>query len=203
MATTVAMHPFEHGATVVPAERDQWLIESVPPGGPAWRAGLSAGEAVAWDGPMGEPIGQPVELSTEIGTGALAHPRTSAEIAIPGLDPAVRATTLVLATAFAAGGAVVALYGRRRVLRAATAAMFAVAIALSLGSVAPDANGVLTIVVFVATGATGVALLWFAAVCPIPWTGVHRAVRSGSGGYRPGRTDRGTGGVISGPARSV
>ncbi len=167
LAITVATQPFEHGATVVPAERGKWLIESVTPGGPAWRAGLSAGEVVAWDGPSGEPIGRPVELSTEIGAGALADPQTGMAIPIPGLDPVMRATTLVLATAFAAGGAVVALYGRRRVLRSATAAMFAVSIALSLGSVAPDAEGGLTLLVFAATGATGVALLWFAAVCPI------------------------------------
>ena len=161
------MQPFEHGATAVPAEQGQWLIESVTPGGSAWRAGLSAGEVVAWDGPSGEPIGRPVELSTEIGAGALADPQTGMAIPIPGLDPVMRATTLVLATAFAAGGAVVALYGRRRVLRSATAAMFAVSVALSLGSVAPDAEGGLTLLVFAATGATGVALLWFAAVCPI------------------------------------
>ncbi|MDE2902298.1 MAG: sensor histidine kinase [Chloroflexota bacterium] len=167
LVTTVAMQPFEHGATVVPAERGQWLIERVAPGGPAWRAGLSAGEAVAWDGRPGESIGRPVELSAEIGAGAVADPQTGAAIPIPGLDPAMRATTLALATAFAAGGAVVALYGRRRVLGAATAAMFGVAIALALGSVAPDAEGVLTLLVFAATGATGVALLWFAAVCPI------------------------------------
>ena len=86
---------------------------------------------------------------------------------MPGLDPAMRATTLVLATAFAAGGAIVALYGRRRVLGSATVTMFAVAIALLLGSVAPDAEGMLTLLVFAATGAAGVALLWFAAVCPI------------------------------------
>ncbi len=161
------MQPFEHGATAVPAEPGQWLIESVTPGGPAWRAGLSAGDVVAWDGPSGEPIGRPVELSTEIGGGALADPETGSTIPIPGLDPAMRATTLALATTFAAGGAVVALYGRRRVLRSATAAMFTVAIALALGSVAPDAEGALTLLVFAATGATGVALLWFAAVCPI------------------------------------
>ncbi len=167
LATTVAMQPFEHGATVAPAERGQWLVESVTPGGSAWRAGLSAGEVVAWDGPSGEPVGRPVELRAEIGAGALADPQTGVAIPIPGLDPAMRATTLVLATAFAAGGAVVALYGRRRVLRSATAAMFSVAIALSLGSVAPDADGALTLLVFAATGATGVALLWFAAVFPI------------------------------------
>ena len=161
------MQPFEHGATVVPAEHGQWLVESVTPGGPAWRAGLSAGDVVAWDGPSGEPIGRPVELSAEHGAGALADPQTSMAIPIPGLDPAMRATTLALATAFAAGGAVVALYGRRRVLGSATAAMFAVAIALSLGAVAPDADGALTLLVFAAIGATGVALLWFAAVFPI------------------------------------
>ena len=167
LATTVAMQPFEHGATVVAAEQGQWLIERVSPGGPAWRAGLSAGEAVAWNGPAGEATGRPVELSAAIDPGSLADPQTGLAIPFPGLDPAMRATTLVLATVFAAGGAVVALYGRRRLLRAATAALFGVAIALSLGSVAPDAEGALTLLVFAATGATGVALLWFAAVCPI------------------------------------
>ena len=34
LATTFAMQPFEHGATAVPAEPGQWLIESVTPGGP-------------------------------------------------------------------------------------------------------------------------------------------------------------------------
>lgn len=167
LATTVAMQPFEHGATVVPAEQGQWLIESVTPGGPAWRAGLSAGEVVAWDGLVGEPIDRPVKMSADPGAGALAEPQTGVAIPIPGLDPAMRAATLALATVFAAGGAVVALYGRRRVLRSATAAMFAVAIALTLGSVAPDGAGLATLLVFAATGTTGVALLWFAAVCPI------------------------------------
>lgn len=164
---TVAMQPFEHGATAVPAQHGQWLLESVTPGGPAWRAGLSAGEVVAWDGPSGAPIGRPVELSAEIGAEALADPQTGFAIPIPGLDPAMRATTLVLATAFAAGGVLVALYGRRRVLGSATTALFAVAVALTLGSVAPDARGVLSLLTFAATGAAGVALLWFAAIFPI------------------------------------
>ncbi len=167
LALTVAMQPLEHGATVVQAEHGQWLVESVTPGGPAWRAGLSAGEMIVSDGDPGAPIGRPVALGTAIGPGALADSRTGDAIFIPGLDPAMRVTTLVLATIFAAGGAVIALYGRRRVLGSASAAMLGVAIGLSLGSVAPDAEGWLTLLVFAATGATGVALLWFASVCPI------------------------------------
>ena len=203
LATTVAMQPFEHGATVVPAEPGQWLIESVTPGGPAWRAGLSAGDVVAWDGPSGEPIGRPVELSTEIGGGALADPQTGSAIPIPGLDPAMRATTLALATTFAAGGAVVALYGRRRVLRSATAAMFTVAIALCAGLRGPRRRR--------RAVAAGLCGDWrdrrrLAVVCGClsdTWPGVHRPVRAGPGGYSPGRTGRGAGGVIPGPAGAV
>ena len=167
LAATVAMQPFEHGTTVVPAAHGLWLIEDVIPGGSAWRAGLSVGEMIVWDGLPGEPIGRPLVLSAKTGAGTLTDPRDAVVVSIPGRDPAMRVTTLVLASAFAAGGSVVALYGRRRVLGAATTAMFAVAMALSLGSVAPDAQGVLTLLAFAATGVTGVALLWLAAVFPI------------------------------------
>ena len=167
LAAIVAMQPFEYGVTVRPAESGRWVIEQVTPGGPAWRAGLRVGEPASWSGPLTEPSEAPGVLRVEPGSAAIIDPQTGLAIPIPGRDPAMRATTLALATAFAMGAGVVALYGRRRVLGAATAAMFAVATALALGSVAPDAGGLLSLLTFAATGAAGVALLWLAAVFPI------------------------------------
>ena len=167
VAAIVAMQPFEYGVTVRPAESGRWVIESVTPGGPAWRAGLRVGERVSWSGPLTEPAEASGVQRVKSGSAAIVDPQTGLAKPIPGRDPTMRATTLALATAFAVGAGVVALYGRRRVLGAATAAMFAVAIALTLGSVAPDAGGVLSLLTFAAVGAVGVALLRLAAVFPI------------------------------------
>ncbi len=167
LAGTVSMQPFDYGATVVPSDSGHWLIERVSPGGPAWRAGLSSGEVIAWDGPPRVAAGEPIELRAAFGRPAIHDPQTESAISIPGRDPTIRAATLALATVFAAGGVIVARYGRRRVLESATAALFAVAIALTLGSVTPDARGVLTLLTFAATGAAGVALLRLGAVFPI------------------------------------
>lgn len=167
LAATVSMQPFEYGATVRPAEPGQWVIERVTPGGSAWRAGLRVDERIAWNGPRAEGPGAPTALRDAVGAAAIVDPRTGVAISIPGRDLAMRATTLVLAAAFAAGAGVVALYGRRRVLGPATAALFAVAMALTFASVAPDAGGVLSLLTFAATGAAGVALLRLAAVFPI------------------------------------
>ena len=138
------------------------------PGGAAWRAGLQAGDRIARAGPAQAPTaGSAIALRDMSGPTAIHDPRTGEAIPIPGHDPVMRATTLILATALAAGACVAALYGRRRVLGTATAALFAVAIALTLGAVAPDAGGVLSLLTFAATGAVGVALLRLAAVFPI------------------------------------
>ena len=163
------MQPLEYGATVLPADPGRWVIEHLTPGGAAWRAGLSAGDFIAWDGPPGIRDGELVVLRDVAGSNTVSDPQTGVAISIPGRDAAMRAAMLMLATGFAAGGALIALYGRRRLLGSATAAMFMVAVALTLGSVAPDARGVLTLLTFLATGVAGVALLLLAAVFPIRW----------------------------------
>lgn len=167
LVAIVAMQPIDYGLKVQPAEPGRWGIEHVTPGGPAWRAGLRPGEQIAWRAVGADSQKAPVDLRDASGATAIADPESGRAIVIPGHDPAMRATTLVLAAAFAVGAGVVALYGRRRVLGAGTVTMFAVAIALTLGSVVPDARGVLSLLIFATTGAAGVALLWLAAVFPI------------------------------------
>lgn len=167
LVSVVAMQPIDYGLKIQPAEHGLWEIVQVTPGGPAWRAGLGAGERISWNGMGAESDAAPTAFRSETDTWVIADPQSGRAIVIPGHNPAMRATTLVLATAFAVGAGVVALYGRRRVLGAGTATMFAVAIALTLGSVVPDARGVLSLLIFAATGAAGVTLLRFAAVFPI------------------------------------
>ena len=167
LAAAVSVQPIDYGATVRLVEPGRWVLERVTPGGPAWRAGLHAGEVVVWAGPSDERDGALTALRDGPDAAAIMDPLTGSAISIPGRDPAMRAATLVLATAFVAGAAVVAIYGRRRVLGSATATMFAVAVGLTLSAVAPDARGVLSLLIFAATGAAGVALLRLAAVFPI------------------------------------
>jgi signal transduction histidine kinase len=153
--------------TIRAAEPGLWEITEVALGGAAWRAGLNVGDHVALDGPQAEATSSDSETSGRPDLMAIIDPRTGQAIQIPGNDSLMRATTMVLATAFAFGASVVALHGRRRVLGSAAAAMFATAIALTLTSVAPDARGILSLVIFAATGAAGVWLLRLAAVFPI------------------------------------
>ncbi len=107
----------------------------------------------------------------------LIDPRSGQEIRVPGRDPLMTAGMLAVAAAFAGGASLVALFGRRRVLLPAAAALFAAAAALILGSVAPDGAGIVSILVFGATGLAGVALLSLAAV--FPTRGPPLAVRYG------------------------
>ena len=167
LAATVSMQPADYGASLRAAEPGLWVIERVTPGGSAWRAGLSAGQRIAWSGPQAETSQTQADLSGPAVGAAIIDPRTGLAISIPGRDPATQVSMLALATAFAAGAGIVALYGRRRVLGSATASLFAVAIALTLGAVAPDARGLLSLMTFAAIGVAGVALLRLAAVFPI------------------------------------
>jgi len=50
LAAIVAMQPIDYGLKIQPAEPGLWEIVQVTPGGPAWRAGLGAGEQISWNG---------------------------------------------------------------------------------------------------------------------------------------------------------
>jgi len=179
-ALVLLMAPADFGVSAHSLDERRWQVDGVTPGGAAWRAGVRAGDLLWWLGT--EPSPTPVRIVADVARSPLLAfvpgERHVMHVSSGDPDRGMALALFGMGAAFAAGGLIRALHGRRSQLVSVPISLFATAAALTLTAVGATGGVALVILQFAAAAMAATGVVAMAFVLPtreiprVPWVGM-------------------------------